>query len=267
MGFEAWTAVGRMDELSGMDTPLHRLDARAKAVVTLAFIGVVMSFGRYEVSALTPFVAYPLGLVAVGRLPFGYLARKAVLAAPFALAAGMFNPLLDRHPAAAIGPFAVAGGWLSFASLVLRFALTVGAALALVACTGMHRLCTGLEQMGMPRALATQLLLLYRYLFVVTADGGRMMRSVELRRPGAKPCLRVYGPLVGHLLLRSMDRAHRVYRAMVARGFDGEVRAGPRPAWGWPATTFVAGWALYFAVGRAWNLADAVGRRLAEIAR
>jgi uncharacterized membrane protein YbhN (UPF0104 family) len=50
------------------------------------------------------------------------------------LAVGALNPLLDRRPAAVIGPWVISGGWLSFASVVLRFVLTVGAALALVAC-------------------------------------------------------------------------------------------------------------------------------------
>jgi cobalt/nickel transport system permease protein len=103
--------------------------------------------------------------------------------------------------------------------------LTVGAALILVACTGMYRLGAGLERLGVPQLFVTQLLFLYRYLFVVADEGSRMVRSVRLRSAGAEGLsLRVYGSLVGHLLLRSMDRAERVHRAMVARGFDGEVR-------------------------------------------
>ena len=258
-----WIEVGRMDELGRLDSPLHRLDARTKAVTTLLFIVVVMSFPRYELAALTPFVLYPLALVALGNLPASFLLRKLLIAAPFALLVGIWNPLLDRAPALVVGGCAISGGWLSFASILFRFCLTVSAALALVAGTGMHRLCAGLERLGVPRAFATQLLFLYRYLFVVADEGSRMVRSLELRSFGARPPgLRVYGSLLGHLLLRSLDRAQRVYRAMVARGFDGEIRVlGPtamRPR----DFAFLLGWTAFFGAARTWNLADALGRWL-----
>jgi cobalt/nickel transport system permease protein len=36
--------------------------------------------------------------------------------------------------------------------------------------------------------------------------------------------------MAGSLFLRSFERADRVYAAMAARGYDGEVRAFPLPA-------------------------------------
>jgi cobalt/nickel transport system permease protein len=74
--------------------------------------------------------------------------------------------------------------------------------------------------------------------------------------------LRTYGSLVGHLLLRAMDRAQRIYRAMVARGFEGEVRALRPSRLGWREVAFVAGWSVFFAGARMWNVAEHVGRWL-----
>lgn len=255
-------AIGEMDELGRMDSPVHRLDARAKAVVTFVFIGVVMSFPRHAIAPLTPFLLYPVALVSLGRIPVRFLARKLLLAAPFALAVGLFNPLLDRQPVMAIGPLAISGGWVSFGSLLFRFLLTVGAALALVACTGMNRLGAALERLGVPRVFVVQLLFLYRYLFVVSDQAVKMKRSADLRSAGRPLRLRVYGAMVGHLLLRSMDRAGRVYRAMVARGFDGEVRVLRPSAFRWPDAVFVAGCLLLFVSARVWNLAEGFGRLL-----
>lgn len=249
-----------MDELGRMDSPLHRLDARAKALATLVFIVTVMSFPRYAVSGLTPFLLYPVALVALGRLPVGAIAGKILIAAPLALAIGIFHPMLDRQPVAAVGPFVVSGGWLALASILLRFVLTVGAALALVACTGVYRLGAGLAQLGVPRVFVVQLLFLYRYLFVVSEQAGKMVRGVQFRSGQTRGLgLRVYGSLIGHLLLRSMDRADRVYRSMVARGFDGEVRVGGRTEFGWRDMGFVCGWAAFFLVARVWNLAAGLG--------
>lgn len=265
MGPGRWIEVGRMDELGQMDSPVHRVHAQAKTVTTGLFIVSVMSFSRYEVSALTPFFLYPLMLMSLGRIPPGYLFRKVLVAAPFAVAVGLFNPFVDRQPAVAIGTLAVSGGWLSFASILLRFALTVSTALALVACTGMHRLCAGLERMGLPRILAVQLLFLYRYLFVVGAEGSRMVRSVELRAALPRALrFRVYGSLVGNLLLRSMARADRIYRAMRARGFDGEIRVLRPARLRWADLFFVCGWATFFAAARFWNLAGLLGGLLTK---
>lgn len=260
MGIAKKIEMGRMDELGRMDSPVHRLDARAITLVTLAFIAIVVSFPLYEVSALTPFLLFPVALIAVGHIPARHILKKILIAAPFALVIGIFNPFVDREPVASIGSFAVTGGWLSFASIMLRFLLTVGAALTLIACTGMNRLGASLEQLGVPRVFVVQLLFLYRYLFVISDEGGKMFRSVELRsEKGRHLPLRVYGSLVGTLLNRSMDRAERVYRAMVARGFDGEIRVLRPSAFGWKDAAFIVGWLTFFILARTWNLAEEVG--------
>ncbi len=264
MAIADWIEIGQMDDLGRLDTPAHRLDARAKALVTIVYLGVVMSFPRQALSALTPFVLYPVALLALGRIPPQPILKKILLAAPFALVIGMLNPLLDRQPVLALGSLVVTGGWLSFGSILFRFVLTVAAALALVACTGMHRLAAGLGQLGVPRVFVVQLLFLHRYLFVVADEGCQMMRSVALRSVGTHSLrLRVYGSLVGHLLLRSLAQADRVYRAMIARGFDGEIRTLTRPVFRWSDWVFVGGWAAFFAVARSWNLAAGLGRLLA----
>ena len=263
MSLADWMQIGRMDDLARLDTPVHRLDARAKALVTLAFVIVVMSFPRHEVSALLPFLLFPLVLTSLGRIPARELFRKILVAAPFALAVGMFNPLLDRQPALLAGPVVITGGWLSFASILLRFLLTMWAALALVACTGMFQLAAGLRQLGLPRVFVVQLLFLHRYLFVVAEEGARMTRSVELRAPGRNALhLRAYGSLVGHLLLRAMDRAERVHRSMVCRGFDGEIRVMRPSSFRVPDACFVGGCLACFIAGRGWNLAEGLGRLL-----
>jgi cobalt/nickel transport system permease protein len=77
--------------------------------------------------------------------------------------------------------------------------------------------------------------------------------------------LRTYGSLIGNLLLRSMERAERVYRAMVARGFDGEIRVLRRSSFRWTDIGFVCGWLAFFIIARVWNLADGMGLLLTRI--
>lgn len=266
MGTTDWIAIGRLDELAGLEAPAHRIDARAKIVVVAAFVAAVMSFPRQEISALTPFLLYPVALMALGDIPARPILRRMLVALPFALVVGMFNPILDRQPVAEFGPFVVTAGWISLASILLRFCLTVGAALALVACTGLPRLGRGLGQLGVPRVFVVQLLFCYRYLFVVADESARMMRAVALRTEAGRSLrLRTYGSLLGSLLLRSLDRADRVHRAMVARGFTGEFHTPCRASLRASDWAFMAGWLAYFGVARTWNLADGLGRLVAGL--
>ena len=87
-----------------------------------------------------------------------------------------------------------------------------------------------------------------------------MTHGIALRSPGARGVrFRVYVSLVGHLLLRAMARAERIYHAMQARGFDGNMRPQFASPMRLADPLFVGGWALFFAVARVWNLAEALG--------
>ncbi|MBU5637130.1 cobalt ECF transporter T component CbiQ [Geomonas sp. Red69] len=250
----------RLDRLAGGDTPLHRLDPRAKVLATLVFIVCVVSFGRYELSALIPFFIFPVSLVAAGRLPAGYLAAKVALVAPFAIAVGICNPFFDRGILVHLGALDITGGWVSFASIVLRTALTVGAALTLTALTGFASICRALVRLGMPKAFAMQLLFLYRYLFVLAEEGGRASRARELRSFGRKGSgLASYASLLGHLLLRTWQRAERMHMAMLARGFTGDFPSAQGGRFGAREVVFVLFWSALFITLRLYNGAELLG--------
>jgi cobalt/nickel transport system permease protein len=250
----------RLDRLATGDTALHRLDPRAKVLATLVFIVSVVSFGRYELSALIPFFIYPAVLVGAGDLPAGYLARKIALICPFALAVGVFNPLFDTAELVRLGPLGISAGWISCASIVVRAALTVGAALVLVAVTGFPAICRAMERLGMPNAFAVQLIFLYRYIFVLTEEGGRASRARELRSFGNKGMgMASYGSLLGSLLLRTWMRAERVHMAMLARGFTGAFQTRQQFRFGAAELCYLLGWSALFITLRLFNATQLLG--------
>src|SRR5512136_1625181 len=194
----------RLDELATGATAIHRLDARAKVLATIVFIVSVVSFGRYELTPLFPFFLFLVAMAALGDLPARYIARKIVLVLPFAFVVGMFNPLFDREILVRLGPVGISGGWISCASITVRAILTIGAAVILVGVTGFPAICRAMEQLGVPRVFAVQLLFLYRYIFVLTEEGSRASRARELRSCGKRGMgMGAFGSLVGHLLLRT----------------------------------------------------------------
>jgi len=60
--------IGTMDAISRQDTFVHRMDPRIKVLTTLVFIVCVVSFGKHDISALIPFLVYPLFLVVLGDI-------------------------------------------------------------------------------------------------------------------------------------------------------------------------------------------------------
>lgn len=251
----------RLDDLADQDTPLHRLDARAKVLVVLAFLVSMLSLGRHEVARLLPYAALPLVFCAMGNIPLSLLLRRAALALPFVLFVGLFNPLLDRVVHLRLGPLLITGGMLSFVSIVLRSMLAVTAGLALVAGTGFNRICRALGRLGLPRAFLVQLQFLYRYIFVLAAEAARMLHARSLRSaPGSKPSLREYRNLLGCLLLRTLDRAERVHKAMLCRGFDGTVpEFGPAARFGRAEWRFCLAWGLFLVSLRIFDLPQLLG--------
>lgn len=249
-----------LDLLATGGTTIHRLDARAKVIVTLVFIISVVSFDKYELTALFPFFIYPAVMMALGNLPAGYIARKIAFVLPFALVVAIFNPLFDRQVMIQLGPFGITGGWISCASVVVRAILTVGAAIILVGLTGFPGICKALEQLGMPQVFAVQLLFLYRYIFVLTEEGERASRARELRSFGNKGLsLASYSSLISHLLLRTWQRAERIHMAMLARGFTGEFHTGQSKRFGWTELSFVVGWSAIFILVRLQNIPQLIG--------
>jgi len=259
-------SIGYMETLANQETALHRLDPRVKLLTTLGFIIAVVSCGKYELTGLIPFIIYPVALMAAGNLPPAYLARKVLLAAPFAVFIGIFNPLLDRATLVHLGPLAISGGWVSFASIMLRFCLTVSAALILIASTGFNAVCLALEKLGAPSSFVVQLLFLYRYLFVLSDEAARLLRARALRSfQGRGLGFKIFSSMVGQLLLRTLDRAQRIHLAMLSRGFDGRIRMVRPLSLHLRDAAFFLGWSALFVLLRLYNLPAWLGYAVTEL--
>jgi cobalt/nickel transport system permease protein len=226
--------IGYLERLSYQSTPIHRLDPRAKLLTSMVFIVAVVSFPKYAVGSLIPFILYPVALMALGNVPVRYLGKKILIAVPFAFFIGIFNPLLDRQVMVHLGPLAISGGWVSFTSIMLRFVLTVSVALILVAVSGFYQVCFAME---------------------------RALRTFDRRGMG----FGAYSSMLGHLLLRTLDRAQRLHLAMLSRGFDGEIRVLRPLRLHGRDVAFFLGWSSLFVLLRFYNVSHWLGAWLMEL--
>jgi cobalt/nickel transport system permease protein len=250
----------RLDLLSTGDSAIHRLDARAKVVTTLCFIIAVISFDRYALTELAPFLFFPVITIALSDLPIIYILKKILTILPFTLFVGLFNPFFDREIHMIFGPVAISGGWISCISILARSALTVGSAVILIASTGFMSVCHALDRLGMPRVFTVQLLFLYRYIFVLTEEAARTARARELRSFGRKGMgINSYGSIIGHLLIRTWSRAERIHMAMLARGFSGEFHSNQIHGFSRNEYLYVIGWSLLFIVLRTQDVTGMLG--------
>lgn len=257
----AYFNLGYLDTLSYRDTFVHRLDPRAKLITTLLFIITVVSIPKYEIAALLPFLLFPILLFSLSDIPVAFILKKVLLVSSFAVFIGIFNPLIDRQTAYSAFGFTVSGGWLSFLSIMLKFFLTITSALLLIATTSFPGVCQALQKMGMPEIFVSQLLFLYRYIFLLVEEAMKIVRARDMRSfgkkgLGIKPAINLFGTL----FLRTVERAERVYQAMLSRGFTGRLNIARTYCFTIADALFVGLTILFLYLFRAHDVVGMMGR-------
>ncbi|MEH1939303.1 MAG: energy-coupling factor transporter transmembrane protein EcfT [Nostoc sp.] len=88
-----------------------------------------------------------------------------------------------------------------------------------------HSFGIALKGLPVPAPLKENLLLAGQYMEILLSEVTRMQRSAQLRGlTGTTGWLRyASAAMIGALYLRSLDRAERVYAAMVTRGYNGQL--------------------------------------------
>ena len=248
-----------MDDLARKETSIHRIHPIAKLLTTVIYLTVVVSFGRYEISSLLSFVFYPVLIFVLAELPVAPIIKRILLVEPLIIGVGILNPLFDQHTIVLAG-IVISRGWITFLSIFIKCGLTVTVSLLLIATTGMDKLAVALRMLKIPKIFVLQLLLTYRYISVLIEEVSRMTRAYSLRAPGQKGIHRsVWGPFAGQLILRTFDRAQRVYQSMNLRGFTGEYNTGDVAKLKFKDFAYLAAWSLFFIIARIYNIPMLIG--------
>jgi cobalt/nickel transport system permease protein len=248
-----------LDPYRHSHSPVHQLDGRVKFVLAVAFI---LTCSLTPVSAWAVYIlllALILSIEILSTLGVRYVHKRALLAAPFVLAA---LPVIFTVDGAKLFSFPL-GTWTltasvegleRFVSIAFKSWLSVQAAIVLAAATPFPELLQAMRSVRIPRLLVAMFGLTWRYIFVLVDEALRLMRARAARsgvnrdfRPpestsGQRERSRrahegggiiwraqVAGGMAGSLFLRGFDRSDRIYTAMLSRGYDGEIRLMPTP--------------------------------------
>jgi cobalt/nickel transport system permease protein len=220
-------------------SPVHRLDARVKLVLAVAFIlsASLLPVGSWL--ALLALTALCWAAILASGVGLGRMLRRSLLALPFLAVAVTIIFSAPGRPVFSI-PLGFAtltasdAGLLRFATIVWKSWISVQTGLLLTATTHFLEVLRALRALHLPKIMVAILSFMYRYLFILVDEAQRLLRARECRsaareagRSGGSLLwrARVTGQLVGTLFLRSFERSERIYVAMLSRGYAGELRS------------------------------------------
>jgi cobalt/nickel transport system permease protein len=218
---------------------IHRLDARAKLLATLAFV-LATSLAPPRAGALALLGVLALAAILASRISLWEALKRSSLVLPFA---GMVALSLPFTRAGETLWAARLFGWTltltdqglqAFVSLLVKAWLSVWVSGLLVATTPFSELLAGMRALHVPDVLVALIGFTYRYLFVLVEEAMRLQTARDARSVGSGRTLawraRVLGAMIGSLFIRSYERSERIYYAMVSRGYSGRTLTADQPA-------------------------------------
>ncbi len=213
---------------------LHRMDGRIKTVVLLAAIVTVSLLTRWPLAAGTLAVAW--ALIFTLRLSFKRILLR--LSVPFGVAwlvllSLMFTTGHTVLGTARLGQVALhvyrEGALLGFL-IMLRILAAVSLAMLLSFSTPMGDILATLRLLKAPGLILDLADMIYRYVFLIE-ETAVTMRKAQRARGGEglswRRQARDMGIVAGNLLIKAFDRSLRIYKAMLARGYDEDAKASP----------------------------------------
>lgn len=206
------------------ESTFTRYDTRAVTLALLCYLVAMLSLPATNLGDLLVMGCLLMIATSLSGIKLRTVLRKSLLVLPLVLLIGLFNPIIDRTPIATFLGVIITRGWVTFLTIIIRGVLAVSAVALVTEGVGFRSICDALRRMGVPKLFTEQLLFLHRYLFVIVEEAQEMSRA-RLARSGGRNKLRlkVWATLIGTLLIRSIDRAERIYGAMLARGYQGRM--------------------------------------------
>lgn len=192
-------------------TPAHHLDPRSKLFVGLLFVGFVLFADPLSFTKGLSYGGLLLGAFVLARPPAKTLFQRILGILPFALL---------MLVSAAFTPFS----WEHFAQVVTKALLSIGAMTLVSLTTPFPDMLRALEKLHLPKLLILFLAFLFRYGAVLRREALQLERGWKARYFGrlwTQQWTRL-GHILAALLIRSYERAERIYAAMLARGFSGQ---------------------------------------------
>jgi len=205
-------------------------------VKLISIIAIVVT--AIAVRTLVPLVillALVVGLAAAARIPLKFFVYRSIIFVP--LFAGVIAlPLLFIVPGSSmaeigIGPYVAVitrEGVYRATQFFLRVWVCVASLTLLILVTKFSKIIQAMERFKVPSLFVMLTSMTFRFIFILIDEAYRMVVARESRSVGKESrigALRSLASIVGTLFIRSYERGERVYMAMLARGYSGQLRS------------------------------------------
>jgi len=211
---------------------LQRLDPRVKiAGVALLVLSIVFTDPRSLIT-FAGYAAVICGLLAFSRMPLSFILKRSLSVIPFVLMIAIFIPFFKKGEI--IGGYSFGAlkltltydGLMVLWNVLVKSYLSVLALIVLTGTTKFTRLIRGLERLKCPKIIVMILSFMYRYIFLLEDVLEKMLQAKASRTVAGSRWFhaKALANVLGNLFVRSYERGEAIYLAMLARGFDGEVR-------------------------------------------
>ena len=204
---------------------MHRLPAEVKIVAAFLVVVCVVATPREAFGVFGGYLLLLAVVWALARIPLGWIARRALIEAPFVVLAVLL-PITGGSPhvewfGLTLSEPGLLGAW----NILVKGTLGVLTSLTLAATTPLRDLLFGLQRLHAPALVVTIATLMLRYVDVIVGEA-RRMRLARISRGHDPRFLWQAGATargVGALFVRSYERGERVHLAMLSRGWTGRM--------------------------------------------
>ncbi len=205
-----------------------RLDARIRLIISVTAIFGVVFMVHWQTTLVV--LGSCVALVFYSRASPRVFLKRLLYPSYIILLVAVIQPFTYGSTVVALVPglgLPVYQEGIAFGILVFARALAAVSVLnLLVLVTPMETIMDSLRWFRVPDVILDTMMLMYRYIAIVSEESARMRKAQESRFGYSKSVgiprkLANFGALAGMLLTRSFDRAVKVGDAMIARGYTG----------------------------------------------
>lgn len=203
-----------LDRYSDLASPIHFLDARLKCVCVLLAVIFIAAVPLSGFPILGAVMALLILLWFAAKIPFLYLLRRLAIAAPFVIIISLGAMWGTGH-----------GGAVIFGRIV-KAMLCIMTISLLTSTTPFPKLLEAFRKLWVPNIFIELIAFLYRFTYILIDEFERL----EVARKGREFANKIgivwrgRAWMMGTFLIRSIERSERVYQAMLARGYDGNIK-------------------------------------------
>ncbi len=224
-----------MDEFAKLESPLHAMDPRVKALAIILFIFISVTLTKPRFLAVA--VIFWALVLLISRIPVGYVLRRLTWVIPFAGVLILLFPFITPGDTVwnadlrIIKISATSQGLERALMLLLRVLASVLGIVTLMSTTRFNNLMKALSDLMVPAVIIQMLEFTIRYIFVTIDELKRMARArrargfVLGRNLWHSQTVKTLAQMVGVMFIRAYERGDRVYIAMISRGFTGKTNS------------------------------------------